>query len=132
MQLLKNPDAYLKAQKEVDEVIGGRAVEADDIHKLKYLNAVLRETSRLNPTVPALQKSVNPEISQGVATLDGGRYLVKSTDHIIVLVGNAQRDPKVWGETADEFNPDRMLDENFDKITAKYPGCWKVSAFRAL
>ncbi|KAJ9614968.1 hypothetical protein H2200_001042 [Cladophialophora chaetospira] len=122
MQLLRNPDAYLKAQKEVDEVIGERGIVAGDIHKLKYLNAVLRETSRLNPTVPVLQKRAAPNTA--LATLDG-RYVVEPTDHVVVLIGQAQRDPKVWGETADDFNPDRMLDENFDMVTAEYPGSWK-------
>src|ERR1700760_1830749 len=132
MYLLKNPEAYLRAQKEVDEVVGGRAVEADDIHKLKYLNAVLRETARLSPTVPVLQKHINPENVRGVATLDGGRYTIEPSDLIIVMVGISQRDPKVWGETADDFIPVRMLDENFDKVAAQYPGCWKASTFRKL
>ncbi|EXJ56392.1 hypothetical protein A1O7_06735 [Cladophialophora yegresii CBS 114405] len=125
MQLLKNPDAYLKTQREIDEVIGDRAIEAADMHKLKYLNAVLRETSRLNPTVPVLQKHISPAISHRLVTLDGGRYMIKPSDHVVCLVGKTQRDPKVWGENAEEFDPDRMLDENFDKITAEHPGCWK-------
>ena len=127
MQLLKHPHTYLKAQKEIDEVIGGRVIEADDIHKLKYLNAILRETSRLSPTVPVLQKHINPANAHQIVTLDGGKYVVEPTDHLLILVGKAQRDPKVWGDTAEDFDPDRMLDQNFDKITAEYPGCWKVS-----
>lgn len=126
MLLLKNPDAYLKAQREVDEILGGRAIEADDIHKLKYLNAVLRETSRLCPTVPALQKEVNPAIAHQVVTV-AGKYKIEPTDRIVILIGKSQKDPKVWGENAEEFDPDRMLDENFDKVSAEYPGCWKVS-----
>lgn len=129
MQLLKNPHTYLKAQKEVDEVIGTREVEASDISKLKYLNAVLRETLRLNPTVPVLQKAINPELAHQTVTLDNGKYRVEQSDHIIILMSKAQRDPNVWGETADEFNPDRLLDENFDKVTAEYPGSWKVRSY---
>ncbi len=128
MQLLRSPEAYLKAQKEVDEVIGSRAIEAGDIHKFKYLNAVLRETSRLSPTVPILQKRINPDTAHQIVTVGG--YKIEPTDHLVIMVGNAQRDPKVWGNTAEDFNPDRMLDENFDKITAEYPGCWKVSCTR--
>ena len=56
-----------------------------------------------------------------------GRYKVEPTDNITILLGKSQRDTKVWGDTADEFDPDRMLDENFDKVTAEFPGCWKVS-----
>ncbi|OAP57125.1 hypothetical protein AYL99_07862 [Fonsecaea erecta] len=125
MQLLKNPETYLKAQKEIDEVIGTRSIEAGDISKLKYLNAVLRETTRLNPTVPVLQKQINPAVAHQTVTVDGGRYKLEPADNIVILLSKAQRDPKVWGETADYFDPDRMLDENFDRITAKYPGTWK-------
>lgn len=126
MQLLKNPHTYLKAQMEVDEVIGTGAIEATDISKLRYLNAVLRETSRLSPTAPVLQKLTNPAIAHELVTLDG-RYRIEPSDNITILVGKAQRDPRVWGNTAEEFDPDRMLDENFDKVSAEYPGCWKVS-----
>ncbi|KAK5235129.1 hypothetical protein LTR47_003965 [Exophiala xenobiotica] len=124
-QLLKNPHTYLKAQKEIDQAVGNRPIEVDDIKNLKYLNAVLRETARLTPTVPVLQKHVNPDIAHNVVTVDGGRYEIKPDDHIMILLGKAQRDPKVWGETAGDFEPERMLDENFDKVMAAYPGCWK-------
>lgn len=126
MHLLKNPHTYLKAQKEIDDMIGSRSIEASDINKLRYLNAVLRETARLSPTVPILQKQVNPAIAHEVVTLDNGRYKVEPGDNITILISKAQRDPKVWGETADEFEPDRMMDENFDRISTQYPGCWKV------
>jgi cytochrome P450 / NADPH-cytochrome P450 reductase len=125
MYLLKNPHTYLKAQKEVDEIVGKGPIESHHINKLRYINAVLRETSRLSPTAPALQKSINPAIP-GPALL-GGKYTIVPTDIIVTLISKCQRDPKIWGETAEEFEPDRMLDENFDKITAQYPGAWKVS-----
>lgn len=38
--LLKNPETYRKAQKEVDEVIGTGAIKLEHIPKLKYINAV--------------------------------------------------------------------------------------------
>jgi cytochrome P450/NADPH-cytochrome P450 reductase len=34
-------------------------------------------------------------------------------------------DPNVFGETANEFEPERMLDENFERLTKQYPDCWK-------
>ena len=125
MNLLKNPSTYLKAQEEVDQVIGDRSIEVTDLNKLKYLNAVLRETSRLNPTVPVLQKEPNPATANDIVTL-GGKYRLEPSDHIVALLSKAQRDPKVWGNDSDEFEPSRMLDENFDKVSAQYPGSWKV------
>lgn len=126
MYLLSNPSAYLKAQEEVDRVIGQRSIEVKDINKLSYLSAVLRESIRLSPTVPVLQKSVNPAIANEHVLL-GGKYLINPTDQLVALLSKAQRDPKVWGETAEDFKPERMLDENFDQISNQYPGSWKVS-----
>ncbi|KIX01255.1 uncharacterized protein Z518_08980 [Rhinocladiella mackenziei CBS 650.93] len=125
MNLLKNPHTYLKAQKEVDEVIGRRAIEVGDLKNLKYINAVLRETARLTPTVPLLQKHVNPEMAHNVVTIGHGKYKIEPDDHIMILISKSQRDPKLWGETADDFDPDRMCDENFDKMSAEHPGFWK-------
>jgi cytochrome P450 / NADPH-cytochrome P450 reductase len=127
MYLLKHPATYLKAQREIDEVLGTRSIEASDISKLKYLTAVLREAVRLQPTVPVLQKEVAPELASGPVLLDGGRYQVLPEDRIILLMSKSQRDPTVWGEDANDFNPDRMLDENFDRISAEHPSAWKVS-----
>lgn len=126
MYLLTNPSTYLKAQQEVDEVVGNRAIDVSDISKLKYLNAVLREAARLSPTVPVMQKAIQPELANQVNLL-GGKYQIMPDDRLIVLLAKAQTDPKVWGDTARDFEPDRMLDENFDAIMAQYPGAWKVS-----
>lgn len=107
-------------------MVGTRAIEVGDIKNLKYMNAVLRETARLSPTVPVMQKQINPDLAHDLVTVDHGRYKIEMTDSIVVLVGKSQRDPKVWGENADDFDPDRMSDENFDKILAEFPGSWKV------
>ena len=127
MNLLKNPHAYLKAQKEIDEVIGKAPVQVSHLKNLKYLNAVLRETARLTPTVPMFSKQINPAIAHEHVTLDHGRYKVEPDDQVVVLLGKTQKDPVVWGDDAEEFKPERMSDEEFHKISAKYPGAWKVS-----
>lgn len=43
--MLKNPDTFQKAQKEVDEVMGDDPVTVDKIFKLKYIPAVSRQPS---------------------------------------------------------------------------------------
>lgn len=125
MHLLLKPQTYFKAQQEIDNVIGHRAVEFKDLKNLTYLNAVLREAIRLNPTVPVLTKEINPERRNDVVTLGG--YVVKPTDHLLVLLTKSQTDARVWGDDADEFNPERMIDEEFEKMSERYPGSWKVS-----
>lgn len=116
--LLKNPDAYRKAQEEIDRVIGRDSVRLEHLSKLPYVTAVLREASRLQPTAPGF--SLTPRSEQG-DTL-GGKYFVEPGESILVLLHNIHRDPAVYGEDAEEFRPERMLDENFNKLP---PNSWK-------
>lgn len=37
----------------------------------------------------------------------------------------SHRDPKVYGDDAEEFKPERMLDEQFERRNCEFPNCWK-------
>ena len=45
---------------------------------------------------------------------------------IIALLPAIHRDPDVWGEDADQFRPERMLDEN---LSALPKNAWKVGIY---
>ncbi|KAH9922470.1 cytochrome P450 [Fomitopsis serialis] len=115
--LLKHPHVIRKLREEVDEVFGDRPPQVDDLGKLPYLTACLRETLRLSP--PAPLRNVE---SVDDTTLCGGKYAVKKGEAVTVLEVVMMRDPKVWGEDADEFKPERMLEENFAKLP---PNAWQ-------
>ena len=117
--LLKNPSAYKKAQSEVDEVIGKSPITVDHLTKLPYLNAVLRESIRLQPTAPAIGLHANED------TTLGGKYECKKGVPIVAVLPKLHRDPLVWGEDAEEFRPERMLDEEFERRNNEFPNCWK-------
>ncbi|KAF2272549.1 bifunctional P-450/NADPH-P450 reductase [Westerdykella ornata] len=117
--LLKNPDAYDKAQQEVDNVIGKDPINVDHLSKLPYLAAVLRETLRLTPTAPLIGLQAKED------TTLGGKYQVKKGVPIVALLHNIHRDPTVYGEDNEAFRPERMLDENFKRLNEQYPNCWK-------
>ncbi len=124
--LLKNPDAYRAAREEVDRVMGTGAATVRHLKELKYLNATLPEAIRLHPTAPALTL-------QAHATPDGhfrlGDYVVEGRPPIIALLEKIHRDPEVWGDDADAFKPERMLDEHFDKLPRN---AWKVSTLSSM
>jgi cytochrome P450/NADPH-cytochrome P450 reductase len=48
---------------------------------------------------------------------------LKKDSQVICLLGKIQRDPAVYGEDANEFRPERMLDEHFNKLPKH---AWKV------
>lgn len=120
--LLKNPETYFKAQQEVDRVVGKAKLTAEHLKDLNYLNAVLRETIRLFPTAPAFIRAIRKESQDQWEPLAGGKYALSKDDKVICLLIKSQKDPKVYGEDAKEFKPDRMLDENFEKLPK---GAWK-------
>lgn len=115
--LLKNPAAYKKAQEEVDKVIGPGSIQLEHLTKLPYITAILRETLRLQPTAPAIALHANKDVE-----VLGGGYTVFKDEPIVALLPQIHRDPAVYGEDANEWKPERMLDENFNKLP---PNAWK-------
>lgn len=116
--LLQNPEAYRKAQQEVDEVVGMESVTEDHLRKLPYITAVLRETGRLHSTAPAFSMSPKSESGETLA----GKYHIPHGEVVAIVLNNVHRDPAVYGDDAEEFKPERMLDENFNKLP---PNSWK-------
>ncbi|KAJ7579303.1 fatty acid hydroxylase [Mycena floridula] len=122
--LLHNPETMRKLRAEVDTVIGSRPLQKEDLNKLPYLTAVMRESMRLCPPVPMRSTSAIED-----TTLAGGKYAVKAGATIIVQNYIAQRDPKVWGDDAEEFRPERMLDGKFEALP---PNAWQPFGFGSL
>ncbi|KAL1937786.1 hypothetical protein VTO73DRAFT_12805 [Trametes versicolor] len=118
--LLKNPATMRKLREEIDTLIGDRPMASKDVNKLPYLLAVLRESLRLGPTAPA--RSVAPHED----TTIGGKYFVEKGTSIVINTYNAHRDTAVWGEDAEVFRPERMLDGKFEALP---PNAWQPFGF---
>lgn len=92
--------------------------------KIPYTTAFIKETLRLHPPagsariVPEASKTVPPffaDIEGNTTRIDGLRVY---TCHWLI-----HRNPKVWGEDALVFRPERWLDEDYmSKIP---PGAWR-------
>ncbi|KAK0494970.1 fatty acid hydroxylase [Armillaria luteobubalina] len=119
--LLKNPDKMRKLRAEIDEVLEGRQLEVGDFDKLPYLIAVMRESLRLGPTASARTAAPIED-----TTLGGGKYFVKAGTSLTIQTYVMHRDPKVWGEDAEEFRPERMLDGKFEALP---PNAWQPFGF---
>jgi cytochrome P450 / NADPH-cytochrome P450 reductase len=70
----------------------------------------LEETLRLWPTAPAFTRRPYKD------TVLGGRYKVEANSAVVVLTGMLHRDPKIWGDNPEAFDPDRFSSENRAKI----------------
>ncbi|KAL4787174.1 cytochrome P450 [Aspergillus varians] len=118
-QLLRHPETYRKAQQEVDEVVGQEVIEVSHLSKLPYINSVLRETLRLNATIPLFTVEAFED------TLLAGKYPVKAGETIVNLLAKSHLDPQVYGDDAQDFKPERMSDEVFNKRQTEFPNSWK-------
>ncbi|PLB37486.1 bifunctional cytochrome P450/NADPH--P450 reductase [Aspergillus candidus] len=118
-QLLTHPDTYRKAQQEVDAVVGQGVIDVSHLSKLPYINGVLRETLRLNATIPLFTVEAFED------TLLAGKYPVQAGETIINLLAKSHLDPAIYGDDAGSFRPERMLDESFNARQKTFPNAWK-------
>ncbi|KAK0733497.1 cytochrome P450 [Lasiosphaeria miniovina] len=116
--LLHHPKALQKCYAEVDAVLGDRPLELDDVPKLEYIEASIRETLRYLGPIPALTRHAKG----GKTVLLGGKYKVGPSDAIIVNLKGLHHDPAVWGDDVDEFKPERFLDGGFERLP---PNAWR-------
>jgi len=122
---LQHPKAYKTAQKEVDEVIGRGPFTYEHMSKIPYITACIRESLRLYPTAAAFSVKPNSKDPKDYPIYLGReRYEVQYGQPLSLILTRIHRDPAVWGEDAEEFKPERMLDDQFNKLP---PNAWKVS-----
>jgi cytochrome P450 len=100
------PEVQRRAQAELDTIVGrDRLATFDDAPRLPNVRAIIEEILRRRPSAPL-----------GVAhaaTEDDwyeGMFIPKGTI-CIPFVWHCNRDRAVFGEDADEFRPERHLDE---------------------
>ncbi|KAI3673566.1 hypothetical protein L6452_39689 [Arctium lappa] len=102
-ELLRHPKAMKKLQQEVREIGHGRTmITEEDLGKMPYLKAVLKENLRLHPPFPLL---VPHESTHDVKLLG---YDVAAGTQVIINAWAIGRDGSTWTKP-NEFQPERFL-----------------------
>ncbi|KAF3034596.1 hypothetical protein E8E12_003749 [Didymella heteroderae] len=101
-----HPSAVANALREPDA--GGR------LHKLHYTDALIKETLRLHP--PGTTARVAPSGSNTTLTLPDGNTLCIDGLCVTPRAYTIQRHPKIFGESRNDFKPERWLGEEGRKI----------------
>ncbi|XP_063372165.1 cytochrome P450 4c21-like [Cydia amplana] len=104
--LSRHPEVQERVHQELREVFSDsdRAVTAEDLPRLKYLEAVFKESLRLYPPVPIVAREVHSDL-----VLPSGATLVDGTS-VMINIWGAHRNPAYWGDDAEEFRPERFME----------------------
>lgn len=110
--LLKNPQLLARLRSEIGPAGElSNPISWADTKKLPYLDACIKETLRLHPPIPMILERVVPKGGYEIC----GKFFEEGT-----IVGLnpwvAQQDKRVFGDDADQWNPDRWL---VDEATRK-------------
>ncbi|KAK7024847.1 cytochrome P450 52E1 [Favolaschia claudopus] len=114
------PDVCARVREEVLAHVGPtRRPTYDDIKDMKFLRAVLNETMRLYPSVPFnvrenLKATVWPSLDPNEKPL-----YIPAGSKLPYSVFMMHRRKDLWGPDAEEFSPDRFLDERLQNYLLK-------------
>ncbi|XP_004252175.4 cytochrome P450 704C1-like [Solanum lycopersicum] len=133
LMLCRYPHVQEKLAEEIKETTntkGGSGTISDfaanlkeeAVDKMHYLHAVLSETIRLYPAIP-----VNAKVCLQDDVFPDG-YSVKKGDMVAYPPYAMGRMKYLWGDDAEEFKPERWLDENG---SFKQESPFKFTAFQA-
>lgn len=82
----------------MDKVCGDQPVKFEQLSKLEYVDAALKETLRLKSTAPAF--GITPKNGDEVI---GGKYRIAKGQNCMIVLDALHLDPKVWGDDAEVF-----------------------------
>jgi len=101
-RLLSRPDVMESARAENARILNGAPVEPEHVGSLKYLEAVINETMRLNPVVPNAGRHLEAPAHIAGRSLPAGVVIAP-------CIYLTHRHPDLWSEP-DRFKPERFLD----------------------
>jgi cytochrome P450 len=118
--LMSNPDAYKRMMTEIDDatqkgLISDMPQYSEVLEHLPFYVGCVKETMRLCPSAPNIFPRYVPE--PGIELY--GQFAPAGTE-ITCNPYLVQRDPRLYGEDAEEFRPERWLDVEKAKLYNKY------------
>jgi len=128
MELAKNPSVQQKLR---EEVVAAGNLDFEELAKLPYLDAVIKEGIRIHPASPqtervCLEDDVIP-LSKPIKGVDGTvmtsiRVKAGQVFHIPFLA--MQTNAQVWGKDANEFKPERWITPGAIPPPSELPHGW--------
>ncbi|KAI0031071.1 cytochrome P450 [Vararia minispora EC-137] len=128
------PEVQAKLREEIlakQAEVGGEDVPftQEDYESMPYLNAVLKESMRLNPALGQTFRTNRSDdvlpLSEPIRGTDGkmrDQIAVSAGTVVVVDIASSNRRKDVWGDDADDFRPERWLKEDAVLPLTKTPG----------
>ncbi|XP_012829348.1 PREDICTED: cytochrome P450 71A8-like [Erythranthe guttata] len=108
-ELLRHPNVMEKLQNEVREIVGGKSIVTDDdLAKMDYMKAVIKETFRYHMPAPMLL----PRVADKDVKIMG--YDISAGTMVMTNAWAIGRDPDLWDEP-EKFDPERFLNNTKNK-----------------
>lgn len=101
--LAQNPETESRLHKELSEVLGGRKPDLSDIPRLRYADAVIRESMRLYPPAWGIGR-------KALAEFEVGDFRLPAGTNVFMMQWLTHRDPRYFPEP-ELFRPERWLTE---------------------
>src|SRR5262249_10953620 len=97
--LAQHPEAEAKLHRELDDVLSGRSPMVEDVPRLRYAEAVIREAMRLYPPAWAIGR-------EAIRDTEIGGYFTPAGTQIFIAPYVVHRDPGLFPEP-EAFHPGR-------------------------
>ncbi|GLJ48568.1 hypothetical protein SUGI_1024530 [Cryptomeria japonica] len=111
-EMVLNEEIQGRAQMELEAVIGrDRSVRDEDIARLPYLQAVVKESLRMHPPGPLLSWARLCTEEVDIA----GDMHVSAGKTAMVNMWSITHDPEIW-ESPHEFRPERFVEDKVDVL----------------
>ncbi|QRV93079.1 cytochrome P450 family protein [Ceratobasidium sp. AG-Ba] len=90
----------------------------EELRGMKYLRAFINEVLRVFPPVPFNERTA---VHSTVFKSNGKKYYVPKGAQVPISIIHMHRRKDLWGPDADEFDPERWLDERVKKYVTPNP-----------
>lgn len=111
--LQDHPEVLRSMQQEIDEVLQGRAPDAETVPQLTFTRRVIDEVLRHRPPAPIVARQATSEVSLRERTNFEGDPVgltIQPGDIVLAYIWGAHHHPDFWTDPG-RFNPDRVLVE---------------------
>lgn len=127
--LSKRPDIWTKLQAEVAS-LNGQKPTWEQLKELKYVRALLNESLRLHPVVPQNSREAFEDTTLPLGGGLNGKapLFIPKGQTVAWSTYTMHRRPEFYGEDAEEFRPERWLDDSMTGTKGLRPG-WEYLPF---